>query len=98
MVEQTGTVPSVLLDKPELNVLEGWIYSHFLALSRDRRYSEVGPLPITLQEIAFYYRLHNEPLTQEDVRWIHALDDYYLAKAQDKLKKASSPKASKSKR
>ena len=92
---ETGITPPALLNKPELDTAEQWLYLHFVALSRDRRHSESGPLPITIQEIYTFCQIYNEPFLESSVRAIQTLDDHYLLKAQEKIKRATSSKKGK---
>lgn len=64
------------------------LWDTFTSLSRTRRYSEIGPDPISYQEVAAYRDLMGVPLASRHVAAIMAMDAAWLESAAEKLARA----------
>ena len=53
--EESGIIPPALQIRPVLTDVQYWYYSQFMELSRDRRYVDSGPLPLTTAEIRIFW-------------------------------------------
>jgi hypothetical protein len=66
------------LDGPDFPSLLSHVWSAFLVLNSSRHYSEYGPQPIALRDIADYKDLYQVRLSPREVDIIKRLDRTYL--------------------
>lgn len=99
MQEQQGITPEALLNRPELTEFQTWLVSEFGRLSKDRRYTDTGPLPLHTGAILTYYnafKMHG--ICFEDFYdRMTAIDDIWLERVSERSKKEQALAESKSK-
>lgn len=99
MQEQQGITPPALERRPELDRHLSWVVSEFLKLSRDRGYTDGGPLPLTTGVIRTYYdafQMHDFDFDDFHEKMV-AVDDIWLAEVTAKREKERAAQEAKSK-
>lgn len=90
MVEAQGITPPALERRPVLNRYQMWLAEEFRKLSRDRRYSESGPLALSTLDIRVYYdafKMHSHCF-DDFHSWMTKIDDAWLAQVTARTEKA----------
>ena len=89
MQEQQGITPPALERRPELDRHLSWVVSEFRKLSRDRGYTDGGPLPLTTGVIRTYYdafQMHDFDFDDFHEKMV-AVDDIWLVEVTAKREK-----------
>ena len=92
--EEQGITPPALERKPELTDSQAWRVTEFGKLSRDRRYTESGPMPLDTGTIRTYFdafKLHDFGFDWFYF-WMVTLDDIWLDEVAKKRKKEQAAK------
>ena len=99
MKEEQGVTPPALVDRPELTVFQTWLVNEFGRLSRDRRYTESGPMPLHTGAIKQYYDAFSlEPLDFETFYdWMTRIDGIWLDQVAERRKKEQAAAKAKAK-
>lgn len=90
MEEEQGITPPALERRPKLDGYQTWLKEEFSKLSRDRRYNESGPLPLSTGDIRTYYdafQMHDFEFDNFHL-WMTTIDDIWLEQVTIKRKKA----------
>ena len=98
LVEQ-GINPPALDRKPELTFRQAWLAGEFQRLSRDRRYTDNGPLPLDTGSIRTYYlafQLHDFEF-DDFYMWMTSIDDMWLSEVTAKREKEQAAAQNKAK-
>ena len=99
MEEQQGVTPPALERRPTLDDTLAWRVTEFSRLSRDRAYTDNGPLPLTTGSIRTYYdafRLHDHCF-DNFYSWMTELDDIWMEEVTKQRERALKAPKSKSK-
>lgn len=89
IAEKQGVPPPALEKKPELTLYQTWLVTEFGQLSRDRRYTDGGPLPLHTGAIHKYY----EAFKMQDIgfenfyAWMTTIDSIWLDQVAKRRKK-----------
>lgn len=97
--EQSGITPPALDRKPELDKYQRWLFEEFRKLSRDRGYTEAGPMALTTGIIRTHYdafKLHDFDFDDFHLR-MTTIDDGWLEQVTLKRKKELDSSKSKAK-
>lgn len=86
--EQMGFPPEALRSRPKLSLVEGWYYEQFCRLSRDRRYTEHGPLNLTTTDIHSYWSIFKLFDFESFYQSITTIDDLWMEEVAKKRKMA----------
>lgn len=71
---------------PPLTLVQDFYYSQFQQLSLDRRYTDVGPLPISTKEIRDYWELFVKLDFYGFYEYIRLIDRIYLDEVTERRK------------
>lgn len=92
--ESTGRVPVALESKPELTRVQHYYLGCFSELSKCRRYTESGPLPLSIAEIRDYYQVFELIDFEALFDWLTTIDSIWLEEVSNKSRKATSKSGS----
>jgi len=84
IAENTGIIPSGLLNKPELDAGLFAYVNMYWTLHAGRNYGMAGVLPLQVSEIEAYYRLADEADSEERMKglmYMQRMDQVYLKHA-----------------
>ena len=94
MQETQGITPPALERRPNLDRRLSWVVSEFRKLSRDRGYTDGGPLPLTTGVIRTYYdafQMHDFDFDDFHEKMV-AIDDIWVAEVTAKREKEHTAK------
>lgn len=100
MEEQQGITPPALERLPTLDRHQAWVVSEFRKLSRDRSYTDGGPLPLTTGVIRTYYdafQMHDFDFDDFHEQ-MTTVDDIWLAEVTAKREKERAAQEAKTKK
>ena len=100
MQEQQGITPPALERRPVLDRHLSWVVSEFRKLSRDRGYTDGGPLPLTTGVIRTYYdafQMHDFDFDDFHEKMV-VIDDIWLAEVTAKREKEHKAKEAQAKK
>lgn len=86
--EASGIQPIALRDKPLLSRTQAYYATCFAEVSRDRRYTEGGPLPLSTGEIRTYWEAFSLPDFDDFYHWMTGIDRIWMAEVSKNSKKA----------
>ena len=100
MQEQQGITPPALERRPELTRYQQWLVGEFGRLSRDRRYTDNGPMPLDTGTIRTYYQAFQMDDFDFDnfYLWMTTIDDIWLSEVAAKRKKEQAAEKTKPKK
>lgn len=87
MQEQMGEPPPALANMPQLTETQAFYYGQFRRLSRDRGYTDVGPLPLSTFDILVYYKAFGLFAFDDFYEWMVMIDNLYLTAVTEKQKR-----------
>lgn len=99
MQETQGITPPALERRPELDGHQTWVVSEFRKLSRDRGYTEGGPLPLSTGVIRTYFdafQMHDFDFDDFHEQ-MTTVDDIWLAEVTARREKERAAQEAKSK-
>jgi len=86
MQEKSETQPQALANRPRLTEVQAYYAECFSEVSRDRRYTESGPLPLSTGEIRTYWSAFRMLDFEDFYSWIRRIDDIWLDEVAKKSK------------
>ena len=96
MQEEQGTPPPALERRPQLSRYQYWLSEEFTKLSRDRSYTEAGPMALSTGIIRTYYDAFDMGYYDFDNfhLWMTRIDDIWLERVTEKREKDLASKKS----
>ena len=100
MEEQQGITPPALERRPKLDRYQTWLVEEFRNLSRDRPYTDNGPLPLSTGIIRTYYdAFQMQDFDFDDFHLkMTMVDDIWLAEVTARREKERAAQEAKSKK
>lgn len=86
--ENSGIRPPALELRPEMTEVQRYYLDCYTELSKCRRYTESGPLPLSIAEIRDYCEVFDIDNFEHMFGWIKQIDDIWLDEVAKQAKKA----------